>query len=659
MGNFDIGLSGIMVAQQAIELIGTNVANTGTEGYHRQDLRISPREFGVSAGFVAGGAEVAGIFRSIDFMIEAEYTRQQPQLAQISQELGALQTLESALGTLSSSGLVASLADFFGSLRDLAGQPNSLPMQEQAAWSAQAMTSQFHQLGEFVLGLEDHLVHEAATTVQQANDLIDMIAALNGQIRETLRSGGNANLLMDRRDQAVNDLSELIDTDVKRVDADGMVNVAAWGSPLITGSNSIGLEVATVADRYLGVSVLRANHYHTDWRGGKLGGILALKNDIVSDIKTKLDALASQIASSINAHHFQGIGQAGSFTYLTGVPSPATAVSDWDADITAGNFYVRITNLETGKVVRRAVAVASSDALSDIAAKIDGLTDADSTAALTASVASNKLRIQVNDTSKFRYDFLPTPMPEFGALWSGGNTSMPAITGTYSGASNQEYTVTVVGGGEVGIDTGLTVEVRNGASELVTTLNVGNGYAAGDVLTMDNGMSIAFSTGTLAAADSFTVQGYATTDETGLLAAAGMNTLFSGETALTLAVRQDILDDTKRFATSLNTTGSDNLNVLRMQDVSETSYAALDDATPEDALRSVVTQVGQDISMREARALSLETVSQQLLNQRNRMSGVDVNRETAMLLVFQQQFQAAAKFMSVQTKVMDVVLELL
>ncbi|GAI86037.1 unnamed protein product, partial [marine sediment metagenome] len=162
------------------------------------------------------------------------------------------------------------------------------------------------------------------------------------------------------------------------------------------------------------------------------------------------------------------------------MPSPATAVSDWDADITAGNFYVRITNLETGKVIRRAVAVASSDTLSDIAAKIDGLTDADSTAALTASVASNKLRIQVNDTSKFRYDFLPTPMPELGALWSGGNTSTPAITGTYSGASNQEYTVTVVGGGEVGIDTGLTVEVRNGASELVTTLNVGNGYAAGD-----------------------------------------------------------------------------------------------------------------------------------------------------------------------------------
>ena len=659
MGNFDIGLSGITVAQRAIDLIGTNVANAGTEGYHRQSLQISPREFGTSVSLVAGGVGVTGIPRNIDFMIEAEYTRQQPQLAQISQELGALQTLESAMGTLSSTGLTASLADFFGSLRDLAGQPNSLPMQEQAAWSAQAMTSQFHHLGQFILGLEDHLVHEAATTVQQANDLIDMIAAFNGQIRETLRRGGNANLLMDRRDQAVNDLSELIDTDVKRADADGMVNVAAWGSPLITGSNSIGLEAATVADGNLGISVLGANHYHTDWRGGKLGGILALKNDIVSGIKTKLDALAGQIASSINAHHFQGIGQAGSFTDLTGVVSPATAVNEWDADVTAGNFYVRITNLETGKVVRRTVAVASSDTLSDIADKIDGLTDADSTAALTASVASNKLHIQVNDTAKFRYDFLPTPMPEFGALWSGGNTSTPAITGTYSGASNQEYTVTVVGGGEVGIDAALAVEVRNGASELVTTLNVGNGYAAGDVLMMDNGMSVAFSAGALAAGDSFTVQGYATTDETGLLAAAGMNTLFSGDTALTLAVRQDILDDTKRFATSLNTTGSDNLNVLRMQDVSETSYAALGNATPEDAFRSLVTQVGQDISMREARALSLETVSQQLLNQRDRISGVDVNQETAMLLVFQQQFQAVAKFMTTQSKMMDIIIELL
>ena len=659
MGNFDIGLSGITVAQRAIDLIGTNVSNANTEGYHRQDMRISPRGFGYSAGILAGGVEVADIRRGIDFLIEAEYTRQRPQLGQISQELSALQTLESALGTLTNSGLIASVSDFFGSLRDLSGQPTSVPLQEQAVWSARAMTTQFNNLAEFVVGLESHLTHEAGIVVQQANDLIGLIASANGEIRATLANGGNANLLMGRRDQAVNELSELIDTDVRRVDADGMVNLSVWGSPIITGSNSIGLEVTTAAHADLGISVLGANHFRTELRGGKLGAILALKNDIIPNIKADLDALANQVASSINAHHFQGIGGAGSFTDLIGVARPETAVGDWGAGITAGDSYVRITNVETGEVVRRAVNVALTDTLADVAAKIDGLTDAGGTAALTASVANNKLRIQVNDADKFRYDFLPTPIPEFGTLWTVGNTSVPAITGAYSGTINQDYTVTVVGGGQVGIDTGLTVEVHNGAGELVGTLDVGSGYAAGDVLTMDNGMSIAFGAGALVAGDSFTVQAYATTDETGLLAAAGMNTLLSGNTALNIAVREDILADATRFATSLDAAGSDNFNVLRMQLISETSYAALGDATPEGALLGVIVQVGQDIAMREAQVLSMETVAQQLLNQRDAISGVDINAETAKLLVFQQQFQAAAKFVSAQSKMMDVVLDLL
>ncbi len=659
MANFDIGLSGIRVAQQAIDIIGTNVANAGTEGYHRQDVKIVPREYSSAGSVVFGGAEIADVLRRMDGLIESEYSRIQPQLGQVSQELSVLQTLESALGTIDGGGLGESMSTFFASLREIANQPGSLPLQEQVVWSAEAMTNQFRQIGQFIQSVEDHLIEEAGAVTLQANGLIEEIATLNVQIRDAIRREGNANIMLDRRDQAANELSELVQTSIGRADADGMISITAFGSSIVTGTSSSSLETATLTNGDLGVALAGAGNHNATWRGGTLGGLLSLKNDLVPALKTQLDALVAQIASAMNDHHIQGIGQAGSFTDLVGTVTPAGAVGTWPTSVTDGDFYVRITNVETGTVVRRTVTVATTDTLSDVAAKIDGLTDADATAALSASVADKTLRIQVTDASKFRYDFLPTSMPEFGVPWTGGNTSTPTVTGHYSGAANQDYTITVVGGGEVGVDTGLNIEVRNGAAELVTTLNVGVGYAAGDMLSMDNGLSISFGTGNLVATDSFTIPALASTDETGLLAAAGINTFFSGDTAQLFSVRQDILADSRRLATSLDSAGTGNDNVFRMQTIAETSYSSLGSATPQDYFRIAVTQIGQNISLRAARAASLASVNQQLITQRDLVSGVDINEETAMLLVFQQQFQAAAKFIKSLSDMMNIMMDLL
>ena len=36
MSNFSIGLSGIDAAKKALDIVGNNMANAATEGYHRQ-----------------------------------------------------------------------------------------------------------------------------------------------------------------------------------------------------------------------------------------------------------------------------------------------------------------------------------------------------------------------------------------------------------------------------------------------------------------------------------------------------------------------------------------------------------------------------------------------------------------------------------------------
>ena len=83
MQNFSIGLTGLNAAQTALDVIGNNVANAATEGYHRQRIELSPSTYGQTGG----GVNVAGITRMVDTLLESEISRQQSSYGQVSQEL--------------------------------------------------------------------------------------------------------------------------------------------------------------------------------------------------------------------------------------------------------------------------------------------------------------------------------------------------------------------------------------------------------------------------------------------------------------------------------------------------------------------------------------------------------------------------------------------
>ena len=126
MANFSIGLSGLDAAQKALEIIGNNIANAATEGYHRQRVDFSPA-YSSQQGSVllGGGVNVKGITRIIDSLLEQEILRQQSALEQVSQEFGTLRTIENTLGELSTEdgGLNATIDRFFNSLQDLSAHP--------------------------------------------------------------------------------------------------------------------------------------------------------------------------------------------------------------------------------------------------------------------------------------------------------------------------------------------------------------------------------------------------------------------------------------------------------------------------------------------------------------------------------------------------------
>ena len=270
--NFSIGLSGLQVAQRAIELIGTNISNVSTEGYHRQNALIEPFETDRASGVPIGGARVKGYQRAIDTLLEKQILTQNPQLSQLSQEIMTLRGVESSFGSLDTEGLGSELTKFFGALRELSGNPTSQSLREQAVWAADSLASTFRHIGGTLNDLDRQALTGAQSVIAEVNALAVEIAELNGEIQTVSLAGGNPNLMADKRDQAVLDLAELVEVDtVVRDDGTGVVDILIWGTPLVVTDHAVEMEVGALSDGKLGLSVKDASSHDSDIRGGKLG----------------------------------------------------------------------------------------------------------------------------------------------------------------------------------------------------------------------------------------------------------------------------------------------------------------------------------------------------------------------------------------------------
>ena len=234
MSGLDIGLSGVFAAQKGLEVIGNNIANAATDGFHKQRLDFTPSLSSLRDGFAVGtGVDIAGVFRVIDDLLEKEILQQESIGSQVSQELSTLRTIENTFSELASnSSLSKTIDDFFGAVRDLSAHPDEVIWQRQLLSAAEAMTLQFRTLGGSLDRLEARLQTEASNVVDQINDLSSETATLNTRIQAIEVGHGQANNLRDRRDQIITALSKLIGvTTTNR--ALGVVDVSAAGIPIV------------------------------------------------------------------------------------------------------------------------------------------------------------------------------------------------------------------------------------------------------------------------------------------------------------------------------------------------------------------------------------------------------------------------------------------
>jgi flagellar hook-associated protein 1 len=674
MAGYEIGISGLHAAQLALDVVGNNLANGATEGYHRQTVDLRPVEDVYTGGHQIGqGVSVVGIERMIDKLLDAEIVSHESDMAQIQKELESLTTMESAFAELTTSGLSSAMDNFFNSLHQLAATPTDVNLQSLVVSGAETLANQLRNLSSVSRDLEDQTYSEAQDTIKDVNMVTGQIAELNDQISSLAVRGKETNNLQDQRDKLITKLSQMIGIKTYRREYN-VIDVLVGDTTVVLGSNSTELSVGLVENdghNDIGVTPTGQDSYDTKVEGGRIGGLVSLRNTIIRQISDSLDTLASRIIEETNNLHVQGVGSSGSFERLSGWTMTETDVDQFVPPVTTGDINLRLTD-PSGVVTRHTIHVdANTSTLASVAADIAAIPG------LNLNTGVNAGRLQIVANPGYSFDFLPGalalpsgyPGGPLAGAGAGADEAPPTIQilGTYTGDTNQTYTCTVQTtppGGTQAIGNGtMELEVVDGAGEVVAKINLGDGYVPGTIVGINKGLKIKFnsdgvSPGYLNDGEQFEIKALANSDTSGFLTATGINCFFSGVDAGSIAVSDHVKESGGNIAVSRSVEKSDSANALALAAIGDTEFSGLSNLSPKSYYRNLATDVGNQISVTKARQENTEGVWRNLSEQRSQVSGVDMNDEAAKMLLYERMFQGMAKYMSTVSKSLDNLLSL-
>jgi flagellar hook-associated protein 1 len=147
-------------------------------------------------------------------------------------------------------------------------------------------------------------------------------------------------------------------------------------------------------------------------------------------------------------------------------------------------------------------------------------------------------------------------------------------------------------------------------------------------------------------------------DTSGVLAALGINTFFTGSDSATIGINSLVKENQNLLATGQGAGPSDNRNVLQLATALEQPLDQLGGRGIEDFYQNVVSGIAQGASAENAKATGLEQFRQALLSQREQFSGVSLDEEAVRLIEFQQAYAASARVIRSVDELFDILVTL-
>lgn len=400
-GLFNVARSALLTHQTALQTISHNIANAETPGYSRQEAVLAANTpVRLPYGTVGTGVHVDTIIRKRDILLDETFRSASGQAGDAEMRRDLLGQLEGIFGEPTEAGMSTALDKFWGAWSDLAANPGSGSARSVVQQSGRQLAQLFNSYDTQLTQQRNSSVDRLTGTVAQINAYAGQIAELNGRILSAESAGDSANDLRDMRDLALDRLSAVAGTRVVP-QADGSVSVLIGNSTLVDGTSARPLSIQyeiptpppTVTPSDIPVRIrLGESPDRLAPLGGELRSLVENINTSIPDLRGRLDAMASSLATQVNTAH------AGGFVF-TGNTIPGTA---------AGNFF------DAGTVVNpvRAGTLRLDTAIANNAAQIAASGNANAPTDNATAMAMAALRT-ANATVSFT---LPNAVVETGSF---------------------------------------------------------------------------------------------------------------------------------------------------------------------------------------------------------------------------------------------------
>jgi flagellar hook-associated protein 1 FlgK len=291
-----------------LDVAGQNIANVNTPGYSRRTIdmaALAPE----GPGTAGRGVEVLGVRALRDRLLEARLYNEVPAQTREAAMAEALSIVEAAIGTPGSS-IDTNLEKFYDSFAMLSETPTSAAERENVIIAGDNLAASFRDMASRIESARQDADRQIRGTVDDINSLVERIAALNVSIGSATSAERSLHV-RDEQFELVRQLSELVDVRVLNRSEGGVDISVGGGRPLIVGETAYQIQVQSAPPS--GYATLQVNGaaVNGEINGGRLGGFLRVRDVNIPDYTSRLDTLAYEVATQVNALHAAGYDQTG------------------------------------------------------------------------------------------------------------------------------------------------------------------------------------------------------------------------------------------------------------------------------------------------------------------------------------------------------------
>lgn len=639
--SLNVGLQSILANQAALQTTGHNMANATTPGFSRQRVElVNMRPTDMVFAQLGTGVSVGAIRRIVDQSLEGRLADANSSLGNLKVRQDTLSRIESTFNELQDNSISDRLERFFQSLDDLANHPAESSTRSEVLAQAQSVADEINLTGTRLRELRKELNDTVKAQVADLNRMAGEVAQLNDEIRNSENGGndfGSANDLRDRRDLLVRQIAEVVN--VRALETpQGAVNLLIGSNYLVFHKQAYNLQLSTTVDE--GVEVSTAYFETTgiipDLRGGTLKGTFDTRDGVLPAFQRDLDELARAFAFEVNRVHAEGFGLE-RYSDLTSV-----------YPVAPGSLPVGGAPLATNG---RISGTPSTTAITDpaLAGYPDGFFVGQDIVMMDGANYGQRRRVVAFEggTGTLFYD------RPFGT--SPANRDTFQLTSLPHTLKNGSFDLRIVNELTGRIDTfNIEIDLDNlpapppsGDSTLdsvIGEINAETGavYPPGTITasrTTDGKLRLVSTASNLKI-------GFGT-DSSGFLASIGLHTLFTGNSATTLGLNPELAQNPELVAAGLLPIDGDNANARRLADLRNTKFLDSGTATFEDFYQGLIGDVAVQTREGVDRFEHQSVLTQQIENERERLSGVNLDEEAVNLITYQRAFQASAQFLKV------------